>query len=483
MNKNRISYLTENFGITPGEFEMLRLDGCSDTSVYFLLLQLRGHVSEEAALYRLIGEECGKTESDVNNELSFIRSMDPPIEISLERYFRFSGYTLNVLNEKESLEMWLDKLRRYIFLRDDIIQKIETEMVPFSDFEKELEEVRGLISEMLSSGRKSQLIDAIKDIRPDLLENAAAFNEVAVDMELSVDVLGFVTEEYVSYHFWERSVPERLEYVSDRLRKRIGLLLNSEEGREILNNKALTYQALKPLYGRKIRQMDAEGGYPAFEKAFREKPVLVKKNNFQSLGKEVEKIEVTEDTDLPALYERLSQNGAFFILEDLIIPHPELNRLNPDSLNTIRVVTLMEQGRPIILDTFIRTGRKGSFVDNGGSGGIFVHIDHTKGITDSHGIDERGFHYESHPDHGYRFTGIRMPHWEEAVNTAKKAALMIPEAGYVGWDVVCTNDNRWIIVEGNAMTMYIGQQATIDVGKRKAVLESINYEKLTGSEQ
>ena len=76
-----------------------------------------------------------------------------------------------------------------------------------------------------------------------------------------------------------------------------------------------------------------------------------------------------------------------------------------------------------------------------------------------------------------------MPHWEEAVNTAKKAALMIPEAGYVGWDVVCTNDNRWIIVEGNAMTMYIGQQATIDVGKRKAVLESINYEKLTGSEQ
>jgi hypothetical protein len=111
-------------------------------------------------------------------------------------------------------------------------------------------------------------------------------------------------------------------------------------------------------------------------------------------------------------------------------------------------------------------------VDNGGAGGIFVHIDPVQGITDSHGIDERGFVYECHPDHAYRFHGIRMPFWEEALKTAKEAARRIPGARYVGWDVVCTEENRWIIVEGNAMTMYIGQQATLGIGKRKALLEA-----------
>ena len=107
----------------------------------------------------------------------------------------------------------------------------------------------------------------------------------------SEPILGFVREEYVSYHFWEKSLPQRLEYVSDRLRKKIGKLLNSEEGSDILNNKYLTYQALKPLYGRTIRQMNAEKGYPAFASARIETyaPYLIGLSQFRS--REIELIE------------------------------------------------------------------------------------------------------------------------------------------------------------------------------------------------
>ncbi len=471
MSQNRIPYLINNFAATADELSMLRLEDSSDTSVYIQLLQLRGRRSEEASYFRFIEEESGKTECDVRKELTFINSMNPPIEINLERYFIYGAYTLNVLNEKETLLQWIDRLSRYLFLRNRIIQKFEIERMPFSVFEKDLTEARNLLSGMLSNSRKKELIQAIKEIRPDLLENTEAFDKMAVDMHLSVNVLGFVPEEYVSYHFWEKSVPERLEYVSDRLRKKIGQLLNQEEGREVLNNKYLTYQALKPLYARKIREMNADGGYPAFAKAFCENSVLVKKNNFQSLGKEIEIIEVTESTDLHALYERIAVNGRYFILEDLIRPHPDLKKLNPDSVNTVRIVTFLNQKEVVVLDSFLRAGRRGAFVDNGGSGGIFIHVDPEKGITDSHGIDEKGFVYESHPDHAYRFSGRHLPLWEEALNTAKKAALSVPGARYVGWDLTCTEENRWIIVEGNAMTMYIGQQATLDVGKRKELLE------------
>ena len=59
----------------------------------------------------------------------------------------------------------------------------------------DLEETGVLLSEILSNSRKKELIEAIKYIRPDLLENTEAFEKAAVGMELSVDVLGFVPEE------------------------------------------------------------------------------------------------------------------------------------------------------------------------------------------------------------------------------------------------------------------------------------------------
>ena len=96
VNQNRIRYLTDNFGATPEELAEIRIEGYSDTSIYIQLLQLRGRRSEEAICCRLIGEECGKSEGDVREELALIRSMDPPVEISLERYFKYSAYTLDV---------------------------------------------------------------------------------------------------------------------------------------------------------------------------------------------------------------------------------------------------------------------------------------------------------------------------------------------------------------------------------------------------
>ncbi|MBR0105242.1 MAG: hypothetical protein IJM06_06545 [Firmicutes bacterium] len=481
MNQIRARYYTENFAATHEELSMLRPEGCSDTSFYIQLLQLRGRISEESLYCGSIREACGKTEGDIQQDLAFIRSTNPPISVSLESYYKYGAYTLDVLNEKDALIQWADRLNRYLYLRDDIIQKFETERMSFSAFEKELEEARGLLSEILSVSRKKMLVEAIKDVRPDLLENTAEFNRIAVNMELSVSVLGFEPEEYAAYHFWEKPIPERLEYVSDRLRKTVGSLLNSEAGFDVLNNKYLTYQALKPLYGRSIRQMNADGGYQVFAEAFRENSVLVKKNNFQSLGREVEKIEATGNTDLHALYERITQNGKYFILEDLIEPHPDMKRLNPDSVNTVRVVTFREQEDAVVLYAALRTGRSGSFVDNAGRGGIFVNVDPAKGITDSHGVDKKGFVYESHPDHAYRFCGIRLPLWEEALETAKKAARTTPCTRYVGWDLACTKENRWIIVEGNGMPMYDVHQAPLGVGKRKELMDAIHYERLVSS--
>ena len=137
----------------------------------------------------------------------------------------------------------------------------------------------------------------------------------------------------------------------------------------------------------------------------------------------------------------------------------------------------MDKEEPKIQDCFMKIGREGSFVDNGGAGGILVHIDHNTGTFNSKGLDEHGFRYDKHPDHGYVFEGIKLPEWDKAIELVKKVATEVHGLGYAGWDLTYS-EAGWIIVEGNAMTQFIGQQGTLGRGRKKEFLESINYEGL-----
>jgi hypothetical protein len=141
----------------------------------------------------------------------------------------------------------------------------------------------------------------------------------------------------------------------------------------------------------------------------------------------------------------------------------------------------------MVLDSYLRTGKTGSFVDNAGSGGILIHVDPEKGITDSHGLDKKGIIYDSHPNHGYSFSGILLPFWDEALKTVKQAALTIPGVRYAGWDLTFTDENRWIIIEGNATPMYVIpkyiEKEAQGFGNRYDLMETIHYDELIQSEE
>ena len=56
--------------------------------------------------------------------------------------------------------------------------------------------------------------------------------------------------------------------------------------------------------------------------------------------------------------------------------------------------------------------------------------------------------YETHPDTGIRSEGYQLPMVQEAVDFAKKAALVVPQICHVGWDVAVTPDGP-VLIEGN----------------------------------
>lgn len=123
----------------------------------------------------------------------------------------------------------------------------------------------------------------------------------------------------------------------------------------------------------------------------------------------------------------------------------------------------------------MKVGQKGSFIDNGGAGGILVSVDPETGVLNSDGCDEVGVIYKKHPYTQVAFDGYQLPDWEKAIALGHELADKVPGLKYIGWDITYTADNEWVVVEGNAKTQFFGQQCTIDKGVRKEFLEAVNY--------
>ncbi len=142
-----------------------------------------------------------------------------------------------------------------------------------------------------------------------------------------------------------------------------------------------------------------------------------------------------------------------YLFQETIIQHDEMNKINPYSLNTIRIDTYTnKQGVSKIMSCFMRAGVNRSHVDNFSSGGVLVGINTETGIlypeansSVRYGIARS---YREHPDSGFRFGGFRVPFFREAGDLVLKAATHVPQLRVIGWDVAITPDGP-VLVEGN----------------------------------
>ncbi len=121
--------------------------------------------------------------------------------------------------------------------------------------------------------------------------------------------------------------------------------------------------------------------------------------------------------------------------------------LAPDSINTLRIMTMNINGSPSVLSTAIRMGRKGSRLDNVTGGGMYCGV--RKGQLLSRAYDEFFVPFESHPETGVIFKDVNIPEAISAENVCQEAHKRIPELGFISWDVAIDKDGTPIIIEAN----------------------------------
>jgi hypothetical protein len=161
-----------------------------------------------------------------------------------------------------------------------------------------------------------------------------------------------------------------------------------------------------------------------------------------SSGKQIKKI----NTSAPDIMREI-ESGKYDLIEEVAINHKDIAKLNPTSLNTIRIVTVHSEKSFNIIFTGIRIGAKGAYLDNVSQGGCCAAVDTATGKIKS--VFTAKATCETIGTQSYRNEiGYQLPYWNETLEMIKEASKIVPQIHIVGWDVAITPDGP-ILIEGN----------------------------------
>lgn len=148
------------------------------------------------------------------------------------------------------------------------------------------------------------------------------------------------------------------------------------------------------------------------------------------------------------LKDLLVKYGKDFLIQDLVKQHQAMSALNPDSINTIRIVTYRKGMDVFVLYAAIRIGRKGQAIDNESAGGISTKIN-TDGTLCKWAYGAPGQDKIELTDSGIKLEGYQVPSFEKAVDVVKKQHLNLPFQDLVGWDICIDADGEPVMLEWN----------------------------------
>jgi hypothetical protein len=137
------------------------------------------------------------------------------------------------------------------------------------------------------------------------------------------------------------------------------------------------------------------------------------------------------------------------LLEECLKAHDDIY-FGTKALSTFRVYTMMDgKGDVHVLKAKYRVGT-GEAITDTADGCIAYPISIENGVIEGPGINEvlNTSYYYYHPGCNKLAVGLKIPMWNRVLEVVTKAAQLIPQVRYIGWDIAITN-NSVEIIEGN----------------------------------
>lgn len=259
--------------------------------------------------------------------------------------------------------------------------------------------------------------------------------------------------DYLIFGFWDMNHRQRDTYVTRMRNKRLNMLTNDEAYTDIFDKKNQFDARFAEFLGRDFRDV-AKLTFEDFTAFMADKDVIFAKPNVGESGKGIQRLEKSRFGDLREMYDYVKNPANNFgVIEEQLVQHPDLNTLYPLAINSYRIVTLLVDGEVHCVYAVSKCGNAGKFVDNMENDGLCCPIDQETGKIAGCAHTSALINYDVHPYTGVKLEGFQLPYVPEAIALTKKAALVVPQVRYIGWDV-CVTPSGPAIIEGNTYPGY-----------------------------
>lgn len=256
--------------------------------------------------------------------------------------------------------------------------------------------------------------------------------------------------EYFQFRFFEQRPDQRSTWAGTGYMYEYQKLMNPPTTRSVLEHKPHFYHRYSQFINHQTATfLELETDHHKAD-ALLDNPsgkIVLKKSTGQcGRGLEVWNTQMLTPTEL---IQRLieSEND---LAEEFVVQHNRLRELSNSGLNTVRIITQLDNRDDVhILGARLRISVN-SPVDNLAAGNIAAPIDLETGVITGPAVysDITKDDITSHPVTGVEIIGFEIPYWNEALAMCKKAAFINTRNRSIGWDVAIT-DTGAELIEGN----------------------------------
>lgn len=256
--------------------------------------------------------------------------------------------------------------------------------------------------------------------------------------------------DYCTFRFWEKTSKDRKSYISFRRNDVLRFAMSTPRVYDLFLDKAAFNKRFSKFVSRDW--MITEGHDIADIDVFAQKYESVIAKPLEDYGghgvMKLSKANADYQSRLDVLAGHM-KDGKKYIVEETICNNDELKHIAPGSLNTIRIVTVIDKYKELhMVACLLRMGNGTAITDNYHDGGMACPIDLETYKMSGKAYGMNCMEYSRHPYSKIAFDGYQLHDIDKCVEMVKEIALMEPEARYVGWDFAIT-PNGIDLLEGN----------------------------------
>ena len=305
----------------------------------------------------------------------------------------------------------------------------------------------------------------------DIMSKNSGKSKLRIKLDIAINSItrGSGYTDYFRGNYIELSKKEKDTFVTAKKFRNILHYLNDDKYIVLLNDKLVFNKYFSEYIKRDYINL-RESSVSDFEKFLNGKDIVFAKTPVGEGGHGISKIVVKEYKNKKTLYHDLITKGQILV-EEAIVQSDDLNEINPNVVNSFRIITLYKDGEVYLVNNALRINQDEAEVI-GCTNDLYFSLNEN-GKIDSNVIDDYANVYETHPLTGKKFKDVKIKGVKEAFDMCKEAALKIPQVRYIGWDVAFTNKGP-VIVEGNEYPGYGLVQFYKLKGKRTGHLKEIS---------